>query len=87
MAGLQYPFGGSVRLAYHRWAIERFHHDGQHELGLGDDQARTWPGLHRQLAVDCLDRCYTLLAADATAARAFPCYTIWPRHGVKYWGP
>jgi SRSO17 transposase len=63
---LETPLARLVTLAHARWAVEQTYEDAKGECGLDDYQGRTWPGLHRHLALTWL--AYTFLVRQRLAA-------------------
>jgi SRSO17 transposase len=79
---LETPLARLVTLAHARWAIEQAYEDAKGECGLDDYQGRTWPGLHRHLALTWLAYTFLVLQRlpptpplvepDAPSAPGFP---------------
>jgi SRSO17 transposase len=71
---LETPLARLVTLAHTRWPVEQFYEDAKGECGLDDYQGRTWPGLHRHLALTLLAYCFlaTHRLAAASAAPGSP---------------
>ena len=68
-----------VELLHVRWVIERFYQDAKGELGLDDYEGRSWPGLHRHVAVVMLVHSFLNLQQSYGPAQLEPNPASWAR--------
>ncbi|HEX6810706.1 MAG TPA: IS701 family transposase [Planctomycetota bacterium] len=63
-----------VAITHERWAIEQHYRDLKQETGLDHFEGRSYPGLHRHMALTAL--AYTFIEAERQRAKADPMLSI-----------